>query len=151
MNIILKIARRGLLALICLAGFSALADTQADQDSLTAANTGFAFDLLKQIAGKQPGGNVFISPYSVSTVLQMVGDGAAGRTKHEMESVLHVSGLAARDAACKSLDQSITSGQSNVTLNLANGRQDFRHFEFYRVFTPLFAASKRGSFHTGSM
>jgi serine protease inhibitor len=80
----------GLLALICLAGFSALADTQADQDSLTAANTGFAFDLLKQIAGKQPGGNVFISPYSVSTVLQMVDDGAAGRTKQEMESVLHV-------------------------------------------------------------
>ena len=81
LNIILKIERRGLLALICLAGFSALADTQVDQDSLTAANTGFAFDLLKQIAGKQPGGNVFISPYSVSTVLQMVVDGAAGGTK----------------------------------------------------------------------
>jgi serpin B len=120
LNIILKIERRGLLALICLAGFSALADTQVDQDSLTAANTGFAFDLLKQIAGKQPGGNVFISPYSVSTVLQMVDDGAAGRTKQEMESVLHVSGLAARDAACKSLDQSITNGQHDATLNLAN-------------------------------
>ena len=119
-NIILKIARQGLLVLICIAGFSALADAQADQDSLTAANTGFAFDLLKQIAGKQPGGNVFISPYSVSTVLQIVGDGAAGRTKQEMESVLHVNGLAARDAACKSLDQSITSGQNDVTLSLAN-------------------------------
>jgi hypothetical protein len=102
LNIILKIARRGLLALICLAGFSALADTQGDQDSLTAANTGFAFDLLKQIADKQPGGNVFISP-------------------------------------------------SPDFFRMATGRQDFRRFEFYGVFTPLFVASKRGSFYAGSM
>ena len=116
----MKIARLGLLVLIWITGVSALADAPADQDSLAVANTGFAFDLLKQIAGKQPGGNVFISPYSVSTVLQMVGDGAAGRTRQEMESVLHVNGLVARDAACKSLDQSITSGQNDVTLSLAN-------------------------------
>ena len=119
-NCLMKNTRQILLVLICISGFSALADTPADQDSLTAANTGFAFDLLKQIVGKQPDGNVFISPYSVSTVLQMVGDGAAGRTKQEMESVLHVNGLAERDAACKSLDQSITSGQNDVTLSLAN-------------------------------
>ena len=142
MNIILKIARHGLLTLLCLAGFSASADTQADQDSLMAANTSFAFDLFKQLAGKQPDGNVFISPYSVSTVLQMVLDGATGSTKQEMESVLYLNemvgdtaaggpkqeiesvrylnGMAARDEACKSLVQSITSGQSNVTLTLAN-------------------------------
>jgi serpin B len=142
MNIILKIARHGLLTLLCLAGFSASADTQADQDSLMAANTSFAFDLFKEIAGKQPNCNVFISPYSVSTVLQMVLDGAAASTKQEMESVLYLNemvgdtaaggpkqeiesvrylnGMAARDEACKSLVQSITSGQSNVTLNLAN-------------------------------
>ena len=142
LNIILKNARQGLLALLCLAGISALADTQADQDSLTAANTSFAFDLLKQIAGKQPGGNIFISPFSVSTVLQMVVDGAAGSTKQQMESVLYLNemvgdtsaggpkqeiesarylnGMAARDEACKSLVQAITIGQSNVTLNLAN-------------------------------
>lgn len=142
LKIILKIARRGLLTVTCLAGISALADTQADQESLAAANTRFAFDLLKQIANKQPGGNVFISPYSVSTILQMVVDGAAGSTKQEMESALYLNemvgdsavsgpkqeiesvrylnGMAARDEACKSLVRSITSGQNNVTLNLAN-------------------------------
>ena len=142
LKIILKIAKPGLLVLLCLAGISALADNQADQDSLAAANTGFAFDLLKQIAGKQPDGNIFISPYSVSTVLQMVVDGAAGSTKQEMESVLYLNemvgdsapggpkqkiesvrylnGMAARDDACKSLIQSIADGQSDVTLNLAN-------------------------------
>jgi serpin B len=142
LNFILKTARRGLLTVICLVGFAALGSPQADQDSLTAANTKFAFDLLRQIAGQQTGGNIFISPYGVSTVLQMVVDGAGGSTKQEMESVLYLNemvgdtaeggtkqeiesvrylnGMGARDEACKSLVQSITSGQSNVTLNLAN-------------------------------
>ena len=141
-KIILKVARHGLLAVGCLAVSSALADTRADQESLTLANTSFAFNLLKQIASQEPAGNVFISPYSASSVLQMVVDGAAGSTKQEMESVLYLNemvgdseaggpkqaiesvrylnGMAARDEACKSLVQSITSGQSNVTLNLAN-------------------------------
>jgi serpin B len=145
LNITLKITRLGLLASLSLANISTLADTKAmqpDQDSLTVANTCFAFDLLKQIAGKQSGGNVFISPYSISTVLQMVVDGSAGTTKQEIESMLYLNemvgdsavggpkqeiesvrylnGMAARDEACKNLVQSITSGQSNVTLNLVN-------------------------------
>jgi len=59
-----------------LAGFVALtvlAEPSADQAKLATANTGFAFDLLKQIAGEHPNANIFISPFSVSTVLQMVG------------------------------------------------------------------------------
>ena len=67
-----------------LIGFTSLAvraDSPADQAKLAAANTGFAFDLLKQIAKEQPDANVFISPFSVSSVLQMVGNGAAGETK----------------------------------------------------------------------
>jgi serine protease inhibitor len=120
LKFILKITRPGVLALTCLAGWPALADVQANQDSLAQANSGFAFDLLKQIAGKQPGGNIFISPYSVSSVLQIVGDGATGATKEEMDHVLHLNGLASPDAACKSLDQSITNGQKDVVLNLAN-------------------------------
>jgi len=64
-----------------LAGFIGLsAATLSAQDSakLAAANTGFAFDLLRQITKEQPDKNIFISPFSVSTALQMVGDGAAG-------------------------------------------------------------------------
>jgi hypothetical protein len=34
---------------------------------------------------------------------------------------------------------------------MATGRQDFRRSNFYGVFTPLFAASKSGSFDTGLM
>lgn len=106
-----------------LLGFIAwtvLADP-SDQARLATANTGFAFDLLKQIAGEKPDANIFISPFSVSTVLQMVANGAAGDTQAEMRRVLKTTGLPpeALAAAARDLNQSL-SGQTNVILNLAN-------------------------------
>ena len=118
-----KTNRRGVWfgVLMCAASLAALADLPANQAKLDVANTGFAFDLLKQIAGEQPGTNIFISPFSVSTVLQMVANGAAGDTKAEMQRVLKTAGLPAEtlNAACKDLNQSLNS-QTNVILNLAN-------------------------------
>ena len=118
-----KTNRRGVWfgVLMCAASLAALADLPANQAKLDVANTGFAFDLLKQITREQPGTNVFISPFSVSTVLQMVANGAAGDTKAEMQRVLKTAGLPAEtlNAACKDLNQSLNS-QTNVILNLAN-------------------------------
>ena len=74
---------------------TALAASPADQEKLATANTAFAFDLLKQIVKEQPDTNVFISPFSVSTALQMVANGAAGGTKVEMQRVLKTTGLPA--------------------------------------------------------
>jgi len=106
---------------LCFAGLTVLAGSPADREKLASANTAFAFDLLKQITWEQPGTNVFISPFSVSTVLQMVANGAAGGTKTEMQRVLKTSGLSAEtlNASCKDLNQSLNS-QTNVILNLAN-------------------------------
>jgi serine protease inhibitor len=111
----------GFVVLLCFAGLTVLTASPAGQEKLTMANTGFAFDLLKQIAGEQPGINIFISPFSVSTVLQMVANGAAGDTKTEMQRVLKTTGLPpeALNAAGKDLNQSLNS-QTNVILNLAN-------------------------------
>ena len=92
----------------------------ANPDNLALANTSFAFDLFKQTADGQPGGNIFISPYSVSSVLQMVAGGAAGETKAQMDHVLHLNGLQSVGPACKSLEQSLISGQKEVVLKLAN-------------------------------
>jgi serpin B len=107
--------------LICAAGLPVLAAPGADQARLAADNTGFAFDLFQQIIHEQPDANIFISPFSVSTVLQMIDNGAAGATKQEMERVLHTDDLPANalNAACKNLNQSLNS-QTNVTLELAN-------------------------------
>jgi serine protease inhibitor len=108
--------------LMCVVGWPALAASPNDQARLAAADMGFAFGLVKELAREQPAKNVFISPYSISTVLQMVCNGAAGGTKQGMASVLGTSGLEpqALNQACKELDQSIRSAQSNVVLSIAN-------------------------------
>lgn len=107
--------------LMCIASLQALADLSADQSKLASANTAFAFDLFGQVSHEQPDANIFISPFSVSTVLQMIENGAAGTTKEEMEQVLHTGHLPtnALNAACRSLNQSLNS-QTNAILELAN-------------------------------
>ena len=107
--------------LICALALPTQADLPAAQVNLSAANTDFAFDLFGQLALEQPDTNVFISPFSVSTVLQMIENGAAGTTKAEMKHVLHTDGLPTNglNAACLSLNQSLNS-QTNVILELAN-------------------------------
>ena len=135
--------------LLCFAGLTVMAASPADQERLAAANNGFAFDLLKQIAREQPDTNVFISPFSVSTALQMTGNGAAGETKAEMQRVLKTAGLPAGtlNSACKDLNQSLNS-QPGVVLNLANAiwyKKDFHlKTEFVSVNKQFFQAELGG-------
>src|SRR6516162_2217976 len=79
--------------LICVSALPVLADSISDESKLAAANTGFAFDLFRQIMQERPDANVFISPLSVSTVLQLMDTGAVGPTKQEMDRVLHTDDL----------------------------------------------------------
>ena len=111
----------GFGAVLCFMAWAGMAEPASDQAGLAAANTAFGFDLLKQIAAEQPTANVFISPFSVSSLLQMVANGAAGDTRIEMQRVLKTSGLPPDllNTACKDLDDSLNA-QTNVILNLAN-------------------------------
>ena len=108
--------------LVLLAGLHQVAASLTDQQALAAANNGFAFKLLKQLAKEQPVANIFISPYSASTVLQMVGSGAAGQTKTEMQQVLGTTGLSSAvvNGANKDIAQSLNNGNTNVILTTAN-------------------------------
>jgi serpin B len=110
------------VVLILLAGLQRMVASYADQQKLLSANTDFAFDLMGQVTKAQPDANVFISPYSVSSALQMVGNGAAGQTKTELQQVLHTTGLspAMSNPAFKELNQRLVS-RKDVTLDLANG------------------------------
>ena len=118
-----KIGRTVLLAMLTLlACLQRVAASAADQQTLVSANTGFAFDLMGQVTKAQPDANIFISPFSVSSALQMVGNGAAGQTETEMQQVLHTTGLpsAVANPAFQELNQQFVS-HKEVTLNLANG------------------------------
>lgn len=93
----------------------------ADNSPLATADNGFAFKLLRQLVQDQPAQDIFISPYSATTVLQMVGNGAAGQTKSEMQSVLGTANLTTEDANAANKNILESLGQNtNVILTTAN-------------------------------
>lgn len=106
--------------LLCLVVSTAFAGA-TDLSKLAEANNGLAFDLLKQIEKEQPNKNIFISPYSVSAVLQILGNGAVGKTKTEIQHVLKTEDFPTNEinGAWRDLNQSLIS-QPAVTLDLAN-------------------------------
>ncbi|MCK4410526.1 MAG: serpin family protein, partial [Candidatus Eisenbacteria sp.] len=57
-----------------------------DIAALVEGGNEFAFDLYARLVGD---GNLFFSPYSISTALTMTAAGARGNTEHEMATVLH--------------------------------------------------------------
>jgi serpin B len=59
---------------------------QSDVDALVRDNSAFAFDLYHQLAETE--GNLFFSPYSISTALAMTYAGARGHTATEMAATL---------------------------------------------------------------
>lgn len=81
-------------AAFTLALLSLAAMARAEQPSpaatapLVASNTAFAVDLYRQVAAEP--GNLFLSPYSISTALAMTREGTAGATRAQMDEVLHL-------------------------------------------------------------
>ena len=57
-------------------------------NSVVEANNLFAMDLYSKYS-EQEGGNIFFSPYSISTALAMTYEGAKGETADEIENVFH--------------------------------------------------------------
>lgn len=58
-----------------------------DTNSVVKANNQFAFDLYAKYKSKD--GNIFYSPYSISSALAMTYEGAKGTTAEEMQAVFH--------------------------------------------------------------
>ena len=59
------------------------------------SNGDFAVDLYWQLAAERPGANIFFSPFSISTALLIVTEGASGETAEQMGKVLRVPEVAA--------------------------------------------------------
>jgi serpin B len=66
-----------------------VAATTVDRDAVIRGNTAFAVDLYRRQAASQ-GGNVFFSPYSISTAMAMVDLGARGATGSEIDKTLRM-------------------------------------------------------------
>jgi serpin B len=83
--------------------------TPANAATLGVGNRAFAFDLYKALATE--GGNLFLSPFSVSVALAMTYPGARGQTATEIANVLHFD-----------LPQPVLHSAFNATLRTLDGR-----------------------------
>lgn len=68
-----------------------------DQDQLTAATNSTGIQLLKQICADSEEPNVILSPFSLSTILALLQNGAQGETKAEINSLINPGQLPAEE------------------------------------------------------
>lgn len=118
-------------AALLLAGANSLAKAPPPDPRVVSARTTFGFDLLHQLS-KTQGKNVFVSPSSIATALEMTYNGASGQTRAEMAKTLHISGLSldALNNANQSLRKGVTSGDPKVKIAVANSLWAQRKFTF---------------------
>jgi serpin B len=92
-----------------------------DANQLAQDNSAFAIDLYHQLGAKD--GNLFFSPYSISTALAMTYGGARGDTATQMAQALHFSLPAEKVPgafAALRKELSAAQGEKKVTLTIAN-------------------------------
>lgn len=118
--------------LLCLFGCSEINDNiidevletieDSDVSSVAFANTKFGFKLLQNLQERDTGGNVFISPLSISIALTMTYNGAIGETERAMAEVLEIDGLdlATINHSNAALRTSLESSGPKVEISIAN-------------------------------
>jgi len=82
----------------------------------------FAFDIFKALNSEDADGNIFISPFSISTALTMAYNGAEGETKSGMEKALGYTGIdrALVNDSYKKLISHLKNIDKNISLNIGN-------------------------------
>lgn len=131
-----------ILGLVVIAGCSGAVSSSGspDQRAVSAVvdgNNAFAFDLYGEIAEKEAG-NLFLSPFSISSALAMTYVGARGDTAAQMKRTLHF------DSAAEDLNPGFsalmkrfnTSGKS-YQLSVANALWGQKGTEFYPEFVDI--------------
>ncbi len=86
------------------------------------ATGSFAFDLARELAGEDPGKNLFISPLSASLALAMTMNGADGTTVQGMRTALRLEGLSEAEinTAFQTLLELLDGLDPSVGLAIAN-------------------------------
>lgn len=101
--------------------FARPAEASSLREPLVQGNTRFAVQLQHELGASE--GNLFFSPYSISSALGMTYGGARGNTAHEMRNVLNFPpDQTALHAAFKNLNSELIAAatKSGQKLNIAN-------------------------------
>jgi serpin B len=128
----------------------------ADTTPLVTGNNQFAFDLYAKL--KSNDGNLFFSPYSISTCLAMTWAGARGNTESQMAGALHFDTNQSRvHSQFADLQNQLNAVQNKkaVALNIANGlwaQKDHAFLpDFLKIATGDYAAKIQSvDFHTAA-
>ncbi|MBI5239153.1 MAG: serpin family protein [Elusimicrobia bacterium] len=110
----------------------------ADQAAVVQGNTSFALQLYSRLASRP--GNLFFSPYSISSALAMTYGGAAGHTAEEMAKTLRLDLPSSRlHAAFGGLNQALNEGgkKGGYSLSVANALWGQRGAAFLAPFLDL--------------
>jgi serine protease inhibitor len=127
-----------LIQLLLLCTRPALSAAPAAVPEIAQANTAFATDLYQREQTKA--GNLFFSPYSISTALAMTYAGARGQTATEMAQVLHFTLPQAQvPGAFASLTERMNevAKTKQATLDIANSIWCQKNFPFTDAFLKL--------------
>jgi serpin B len=112
----IKILRLG-ITLLALSALTASKQESVNPQSIAAANTRFAFDMLK----KMKAGNAFVSPLSISTAMAMTYAGAEGGTAKEFEEALYFNNSEGNfHEAYGAYQETLAENMKNIEWSLAN-------------------------------
>ncbi|XP_064282417.1 leukocyte elastase inhibitor-like isoform X3 [Passer domesticus] len=114
-------------------------------ESLCAANSTFAVELLRKLCEKKSGQNVFFSPFSISSALSMVLLGSRGSTEGQISKVLSLKNAQDAHNGYQSLLSEINDPNTKYILRTANRLYGEKTFEFL----PSFIESSQKSYHAG--
>jgi len=117
-----------------LGGDNPMVEDTDDPRAVVGGNNQFALDLYKQLAAR--GGNLFLSPFSISTALAMTYGGAEGKTAEEMGSVLRFPfGRERLHPAFAALMKEVRTDEwQDYQLDVANGLWAQRGYAFKEEF-----------------
>ncbi|NWH87341.1 SPB9 protein, partial [Aegithalos caudatus] len=114
-------------------------------ESLCAANTTFAVDLLRKLCEENSGQNVFFSPFSISSALSMVLLGSRGSTEAQISKVLSLKNAQEAHNGYQSLISEINDPNTKYILRTANRLYGEKTFDFLASFLE----SSQKSYHAG--
>lgn len=120
-------------------GVDLFALDQTDKYIITEDNNKFAFDLYSRL--KNDEGNLFFSPFSISTALAMTYAGAKGNTQTEMARTLHFS-LDQEERlhqafAALAQELQVDAARSGYELSIANALWGQEGYKFYPAFIDI--------------
>jgi serpin B len=143
------IAASGIVGLALIVGVVAGADrkapaSKAAKEKVVKGNVALALDLYSRLRGEQ--GNLFFSPYSISTALAMTYAGARGETAEQMAKVLHFDVPADElPSAFAAVDRELTGAARKYELYTANALWAQKGHPFLPTYVDLI----RQAYHAG--